>query len=128
LTAAERARPLLQPDQRDAALKDGVIDLIADDAFAPAGARSGSYSPTSSRPSTSADGARAWPGRQPRLRPRRRGRLPLLDRSFDAVRCFAASHMFTDPFSALDHISAARPFAYIWADHTGAGCGLDGGQ
>ena len=31
--------------------------------------------------------------------------------------------MFADPFRALDHISAPRPFAYIWADHTGAGCG-----
>jgi hypothetical protein len=67
LTATERARPLLQPDHRDAPQQDGVIDLIADDEFAPAGARSGACSPTSSRPST----------------------LPFRDRSFDAVCCFA---------------------------------------
>jgi SAM-dependent methyltransferase len=31
--------------------------------------------------------------------------LPFRDRSFDAVCCFAALHLFTDPFEALDEMS-----------------------
>ena len=31
--------------------------------------------------------------------------LPFRDRSFDAVCCFAALHLFADPFAALDHMS-----------------------
>jgi ubiquinone/menaquinone biosynthesis C-methylase UbiE len=30
--------------------------------------------------------------------------LPFRDRSFDAVCCFAALHLFADPFTALDHM------------------------
>jgi SAM-dependent methyltransferase len=32
-------------------------------------------------------------------------KLPFRDRSFDAVCCFAALHLFPDPFRALDHMS-----------------------
>jgi SAM-dependent methyltransferase len=32
-------------------------------------------------------------------------RLPFRDASFDAVCCFAALHLFTDPFAALDHMA-----------------------
>jgi ubiquinone/menaquinone biosynthesis C-methylase UbiE len=32
--------------------------------------------------------------------------LPLLDKSFDAVCCFAAFHLFTDPMRALDRMTA----------------------
>ncbi len=32
-------------------------------------------------------------------------RLPFRDRSFDAVCCFAALHMFDDPVTALDHMT-----------------------
>jgi SAM-dependent methyltransferase len=36
--------------------------------------------------------------------------LPFADRSFDAVCCFAALHLFADPFEALDRIAAVlRP-------------------
>jgi SAM-dependent methyltransferase len=31
--------------------------------------------------------------------------LPFRDQSFDAVCCFAALHLFADPFSALDHMT-----------------------
>jgi ubiquinone/menaquinone biosynthesis C-methylase UbiE len=31
--------------------------------------------------------------------------LPFRDQSFDAVCCFAAFHMFDDPFAALDHMT-----------------------
>jgi SAM-dependent methyltransferase len=31
--------------------------------------------------------------------------LPFRDESFDAVCCFAALHLFADPFSALDHMT-----------------------
>jgi SAM-dependent methyltransferase len=31
--------------------------------------------------------------------------LPFRDRSFDAVCCFAALHLFADPFAALDHMA-----------------------
>ena len=31
--------------------------------------------------------------------------LPFRDQSFDAVCCFAAIHMFADPFAALDHMT-----------------------
>jgi ubiquinone/menaquinone biosynthesis C-methylase UbiE len=31
--------------------------------------------------------------------------LPFVDRSFDAVCCFAALHLFADPFAALDHMT-----------------------
>jgi SAM-dependent methyltransferase len=31
--------------------------------------------------------------------------LPFRDQSFDAVCCFAAIHMFADPFAALDHMA-----------------------
>jgi SAM-dependent methyltransferase len=31
--------------------------------------------------------------------------LPFRDRSFDAVCCFAALHLFDDPFAALDHMT-----------------------
>ena len=30
--------------------------------------------------------------------------LPFRDQSFDAVCCFAAFHLFADPFKALDHM------------------------
>ena len=32
-------------------------------------------------------------------------RLPFRDASFDAVCCFAALHLFADPFVALDHMA-----------------------
>jgi len=32
-------------------------------------------------------------------------RLPFRDASFDAVCCFAALHLFADPFAALDHMT-----------------------
>jgi len=32
-------------------------------------------------------------------------RLPFRDESFDAVCCFAALHLFPDPFAALDHMA-----------------------
>lgn len=32
-------------------------------------------------------------------------RLPFRDQSFDAVSCFAALHLFEDPFLALDHMT-----------------------
>lgn len=32
-------------------------------------------------------------------------RLPFRDASFDAVCCFAALHLFADPFEALDHMA-----------------------
>ena len=31
--------------------------------------------------------------------------LPFRDESFDAVCCFAALHLFADPFAALDHMT-----------------------
>jgi SAM-dependent methyltransferase len=31
--------------------------------------------------------------------------LPFRDRSFDAVCCFAALHLFAEPFVALDHMA-----------------------
>jgi len=32
-------------------------------------------------------------------------RLPFRDASFDGVCCFAALHLFADPFEALDHMT-----------------------
>jgi hypothetical protein len=101
LTATERARPLLQPDHRDAPQQDGVIDLIADDGFAPRG---------SAQRLMFTDVVPAIDAAVPRPELRRR-----------VLLCHHP--MFADAFRALDHISARRPFAYIWADHTGAGCG-----
>jgi SAM-dependent methyltransferase len=180
LTPAERARPLLQPEHRDAPVHDGVIDLIADDAFAASGSAQrlmftdvvpaiyerwwrpglarlakGAFGPDMDDerriarlllgltpgdgvldvacgpgnftrdfarvvgPTGLAVGIDASPtmlARALRDTPAQdydnvayvRGdavALPFRDQSFDAVCCFAAIHMFAEPFRALDDMT-----------------------
>jgi SAM-dependent methyltransferase len=41
-------------------------------------------------------------------------RLPFADQTFDAVCCFAALHLFEEPFAALDHIARVlRPGGHV---------------
>ena len=178
--AAERARPLLAAEHRDAPLHSGVIDLIADDGFATTrGAQrlmftdvvpaiyerwwrpglgrlmKGAFGPDmaderriarlllglipgdgvldvacgpgnftrdfarvvgstgvavgiDASPSMLARAVRDTPGADYDNVAYVRGdavALPFRDQSFDAVCCFAAIHMFADPFAALDHMT-----------------------
>ena len=178
--AAERARPLLAAEHRDAPLHSGVIDLIADDGFATTGGAQrlmftdvvpaiyerwwrpglgrlmkGAFGPDmaderriarlllglipgdgvldvacgpgnftrdfarvvgstgvavgiDASPSMLARAVRDTPGQDYDNVAYVRGdavALPFRDQSFDAVCCFAAIHMFADPFAALDHMT-----------------------
>jgi len=178
--AAERARPLLAAEHRDAPLHSGVIDLIADDGFATTGGAQrlmftdvvpaiyerwwrpglgrllkGAFGPDmaderriarlllglipgdgvldvacgpgnftrdfarvvgstglavgiDASPSMLARAVRDTPGADYDNVAYVRGdavALPFRDQSFDAVCCFAAIHMFADPFAALDHMT-----------------------
>ncbi|HEX4626629.1 MAG TPA: methyltransferase domain-containing protein [Solirubrobacteraceae bacterium] len=178
--AAERARPLLAAEHRDAPLHSGVIDLIADDGFATTGGAQrlmftdvvpaiyerwwrpglgrllkGAFGPDmaderriarlllglipgdgvldvacgpgnftrdfarvvgstglavgiDASPSMLARAVRDTPGADHDNVAYVRGdavALPFRDQSFDAVCCFAAIHMFADPFAALDHMT-----------------------
>jgi SAM-dependent methyltransferase len=178
--AAERARPLLAAEHRDAPHHSGVIDLIADDGFATTGGAQrlmftdvvpaiyerwwrpglgrllkGAFGPDmaderriarlllglipgdgvldvacgpgnftrdfarvvgstglavgiDASPSMLARAVRDTPGADYDNVAYVRGdavALPFRDQSFDAVCCFAAIHMFADPFAALDHMT-----------------------
>ena len=178
--AAERARPLLAAEHRDAPLHSGVIDLSADDGFATTGGAQrlmftdvvpaiyerwwrpglgrlmkGAFGPDmaderriarlllglipgdgvldvacgpgnftrdfarvvgstglavgiDASPSMLARAVRDTPGHDYDNVAYMRGdavALPFRDQSFDAVCCFAAIHMFADPFAALDHMT-----------------------
>ena len=178
--AAERARPLLASEHRDAPVHSGVIDLIADDGFATTGGAQrlmftdvvpaiyerwwrpglgrllkGAFGPDmaderriarlllglipgdgvldvacgpgnftrdfarvvgstglavgiDASPSMLARAVRDTPGADYDNVAYVRGdavALPFRDQSFDAVCCFAAIHMFADPFAALDHMT-----------------------